>query len=268
MRYVALLCGLAVGCFSMPAAFLDGLALVPGYVGYGIGTARVGLLVWSWLGGSEGFKALANRAWWPGTIILATWLSSVVTALWLSAGFVATNHGEVVADRQSQIDTHQRAKADWERLTREIQAADAAGHGNWPSTRELRQRLHEADVTLKAASPASRDATAETLSWVTCIVACVAATSVERFVPVWLPVAMELAGIGAFTVWNSPVPKQAKASERKSKSKRKPWVTWFKRSRRRSKPTKVVEQRAQGTSGEVIDIDKRRAQRATASWAP
>jgi hypothetical protein len=252
MRILALLCGLAVGAYSLPAAFLNGLNMAPGVGGYIIGSAMVGMLGWSWLGGSWGFTLLQSRAWVRGPIVLTTWIVSVVTVLALSAGFVGGHRGEAAAERQAQIERYQRAQANWQRSEAEIRAAEAAGRVKTASAR--RNELHAAESTLDAGRPASADALAETLAWVTGL----DAARVGMAFPVWLAVAMELAGNGAFMAWSFTGPTRTSAPVRKSKSKSK-------RVRGRSKPAaKVVEP---GSDGAVIDLDKKRAQRAIASWA-
>src|SRR5262249_44714687 len=115
LRLVPLICGLAVGTYSLPAAFLNGLAMGgPGWSGYMIGSAMVGVLGVSWFGGSWSFKLITNRTWIGGPLVLTAWLASIILVLTMSAGFVATHRGEVVGQRQDQIDRWQRAQANWQ----------------------------------------------------------------------------------------------------------------------------------------------------------
>jgi hypothetical protein len=253
-RFLTLLCGLAVGAYSLPAAFLNGLAMAPGTSGYIIGSAMVGMLGWSWLGGSQAAQVLASGARVRGTIILATSVTSVVTVLVLSAGFVATHRGETVGERQMQIERYERAKVSWQRSNAEIQAADAAGK-KVPSAR--RQELHEAEGKLEAGRPAASDAQAETLSSVFSLVGYrIDAAKIEQAFPIWLSVSMELASYGAFMAW-SFTPAQASAPVKKIKRKAK-------RAPRRSKPPAkaVVRGRDHMSDEDVIDFREQREKRA------
>ncbi len=153
MRYIALLCGLVVGgCFSLPTAFLNGLAMggsgYSGYAGYGIGALFVGVVGVSWFGGSWGYTLLAGRARVGGALVLAVWSVCMIFAVSMSAGFVAAHRGETGGERQNQIDAYGRAKADWERGDAEARAANAAGRAK--TTERAEARLQAAKAKLDA----------------------------------------------------------------------------------------------------------------------
>lgn len=252
LRLVPLICGLAVGAYSLPAAFLNGLTMGgPGFSGYMIGSAMVGVLGVSWFGGSWGFRLITNRIWIGGPLVLAAWLASVVLVLTMSAGFVATHRIEMVGQRQDQIDRWQRAQANWQQRQAEIQTADALGR----TTRsdKLKQEAQRAEGVLDAGRPVSADTQAEILSWATG--GYISVAQIEKAFPIWVTVVAELACIAAFTTWSS-WPAQASAPVKKIKRQ-------VRSSPRRSKPTKVAESGPEA----VIDLEKKRAQRATASWA-
>lgn len=257
-RALALLCGLAVGVYSLPAAFLNGLALGgPGPSGYMIGSALVGMLGFSWFAFSWGSTLISGRVWVAGLFVLTVWSVDTGTMLWLSAGFVATHRGELVSERQGQIDRYQRAQRDWERTDAEIQTAD--GLRRFKTAEQRRQEHQDAKATLDAGRPAEADAMAETLSWLSG--GRISVGSVGRVFPVWLTVAAELACIAAFTAWSSLGSIQASTAVEEPKPK--------KRRRRRSKPIgKPIDVLPDEGVVDFGALQRKRDQRANASWSP
>lgn len=257
-RALALLCGLAVGVYSLPAAFLNGLALGgPGPSGYMIGSALVGMLGVSWFGFSWGSKLFTGGVRIAGLFVIAAWLVATVTVLWLSASFVATHRGEVVSERQGQIERYQRAQAVWERTDAEIRTAD--GLGRLKTAEQRRQENRDATAKLDAGRPAEADALAETLSRVSG--GRISVGLVGAVFPVWLTVAAELACIAAFTAWSSLGSIQASIPVEEPKPK--------KRRRRRSKPIgKPIDVEPDEGVVDFGALQRKRDQRANASWSP
>ncbi len=254
MRYIALLCGLVVGgCFSLPTAFLNGLAMggsgYSGYAGYGIGALFVGVVGVSWFGGSWGYTLLAGRARVGGALVLAVWSVCMIFAVSMSAGFVAAHRGETVGERQNQIDAYGRAKSDWERGDAEARAANAAGRGK--STERAEARLQAAKAKLDAGRPAKADAQAEWLSWMS--FGYVTTAQAEQVLATWVSVVGELACIAAFTAW-SQWPAQSSAPVKTAKVEIEPV------SEAVAPPvTKVAEP---VTDEKVVDLESRRQRRA------
>jgi hypothetical protein len=231
IKIALVLCGLTLGAFSASNAFLNGTSLVPGPAGYIVGSALVALLVWSGLSGSLMSNAFANGAWVTGLILLAHWVFATALVLAMSIGFVASHRSESVNSRQIKIDSYQRAEANWQRINEEIKAADASGSVKRAAT--LRQELRTAETQLQAGRPASSDAQAETLSWVTGV----APDKIGRAMPIWLAVAIDVAFVGCFMAiglvgnhrqQKRPVEKRRRSkrsSRRKAKVLRFPQIT-------------------------------------------
>lgn len=237
-----IVCAVAVGAFSAANAFVNGMQLVPGWVGYLAGTALVALLVLSGLFGKLAAKSFACRAWVSGLIFLAYWFGATALVLGMSVGSVAHHRTEKVGAAQLKIDGYQREEANWQRLTDEIKAADARGAVKRAAG--LRQELKAVEAELKVGRPASSDAQAETLSWVTG--SRVDPATIGKALPIWLAVTLDLAFNGALTatglVGNGPQQKARPVKKRKFKRspRRKAKVLRFPQITRKKKLSLVA----------------------------
>jgi hypothetical protein len=146
----------------------------------------------------------------------------------MSIGAIATHRTEQVGGREQQIETYQRAQADREVINKEIEAADAKGQSKRAD--RLRQELRSVNVTLAAGRPATSDAQAETLAWVTR--GAVPAPTIGKALPVWLAIAVDIGCTGCFTAIGMVGQKPGRQQE--------PTVT-KRRKVKRSKPRRKAE---------------------------
>ncbi len=183
------LCAVAIGAFGASNAFRNGMLLMPGWDGYLAGSALVALLVLSGLIGALAIHAFAHRALITATLLSGILLAFNLVVLAMSVGYVAHHRTENVGSAQLKIDGYQRAEADWQRAGKAIEAATAAKA--FKRLASLQQELKSAEQRMEAGRPASSDAQAETLSWVTG--SRVDAATIGKGLPVGLSIALDLA---------------------------------------------------------------------------
>jgi hypothetical protein len=213
----ALICWSSAAGVSLSSAYLNG---AQGSVLPGIGTAVVvigGMAVPHWA--LESFR-LRERVW-------ATLLSPIATLLVAytlaqSAGYMSTVRGDAAQAKETAIENHAQAAtnvADWK-----ADLARAKGTQLWSGTAactatagrkekdfcahvsELDANIKEAKGVTAIAAPASKDALADNLSWVTA--GAVSPATFSRAMPMLLAICIELVGIVSFHRLMSPMQRE------------------------------------------------------------
>lgn len=230
--------GLVAAAYSVPAAFLNGLA----NGGHGVnglitGAAMSGVVIVSFVLGPKARTCFRAGDRSTGVMLTAAWaiLFSVVVAN--SIGLTASNRVEVVGSKQAAIDKAQRASDERTRLTNDLKEAQQSPR--WEQTSgctayrsrgaskeycdrvdQMRQGIKAANKTLNAERPASSDAMAEQLAWMTSLTP----ATIQRLQPIWTVVAAEIAAaaafLGAFAPAAPAVPEQ-KTADAPAESKTK-----------------------------------------------
>jgi hypothetical protein len=235
-RIVLLVCGLVAAAYSVPAAFLNGLAIARGVSGYVTAIAMVGVVIVSLVLDPIALECFRTGDRSRGLMLTAAWLITFPLVVANSIGFTASNRVEAVDSKQDAIEKAQRASAERDRLTRDLTVAQQSPRweqtSGCPANRskgaskeycdrvdEMRQGVQAANKTLDAGRPATSDAMAEQLAWVTGL----APATIQRLMPMWMlvEVAAMAAMIGAFAKAAPAAPERKPKRKAKRKASRR-----------------------------------------------
>jgi hypothetical protein len=231
-KLILLSCGLVAAAYSVPAAWLNGLAIGRGGgASYVIAVAMVGVVIVSLVLGPVALECLRTGDQTRGLMLAAAWAVTFPLVLANSVGFTATNRTESVGSKEAAIEKYQRASAERDRLMSDLQVAQksprweqTAGCTSNRSKRasrdfcdrvdEMRNGIQVANAVLNAGRPAAADAIADTLSWVTGLTP----ATIARLMPIWTVAAVEVAASAA--LMGAFAPAAPAASEKKPAKRR------------------------------------------------
>jgi len=211
------LSGIICGAFSASAAFVNGKNLgTTDTSGLLFGAAFAAVVVGSWFLPGYAAEAWSRNARARAVTLWIGWAITVAFVLVNAVGFTALHRSETVGHRAIEASSYDRAQAQLETATAELAAAKAnprwlttAGCTNATAERSRafceavqakQAEIQAARAVLDRGKPASVDAQADTLAWVT-------GQPVEwirQAVPVFLAVVLELAA--SLLLWASMKP--------------------------------------------------------------
>jgi hypothetical protein len=123
-KLILLSCGLVAAAYSVPAAFLNGLAIGYGHIAsYVTAVAMVGVVIVPLVLGPVALECLRTGDRTRGLMLGAAWAVTFPLVIANSIGFTATNRTESVGSKEAAIEKFQRASVEHDRLMSDLQEA-------------------------------------------------------------------------------------------------------------------------------------------------